>query len=59
MSEETFQLIQEIDGTMKLEGMPLTDEDKEILRKCFEGESTFEIEREKVINEAKLLYGQL
>lgn len=59
MSEETIRLIQEIDGTMKLEGMPLTDEDKEILRKCFEGESTFEIERQKVLDEVKLLYGQL
>lgn len=39
--------IKEIDSTMALEGMPLSSEFKETLRKCFYGITTTEIERKK------------
>lgn len=57
MEERTRQIIKEVNTNMSLEGMPLTDEDKEVIRKCLEGESTFEKERKKLLNECKSLYG--
>ena len=49
--------IQEIDGAMAQEGMPLTDEIKENIRKCLSGESTTEIECQKVIDRFNKIYG--
>ena len=39
---------------MRLEGMPLTDDDLEMLRKCLEGESTFDFERQRIFKEIAL-----
>ncbi|MDQ0360271.1 antitoxin VbhA family protein [Breznakia pachnodae] len=50
MKEETKNIIDRVNATMALEGMPLTEEIKEKLRKCIEGESTTEIERQKIID---------
>ena len=49
MKESTKKIIDRINGTMTIEGMPLTDQIKEKLRKCIEGESTTDIEREKIL----------
>ena len=48
MSEETRKIIDEVDATMRLEGMPLTADDMEMLRRCArEKESSFDVERQK------------
>jgi Na+/phosphate symporter len=39
---DTAQKIREVDATMTMEGMPLTDEDKERLRDIFDGNMTVE-----------------
>ena len=39
---DTEQKIREVDATMAMEGMPLTDEDKNRLRDIFEGRTTVE-----------------
>ena len=49
--------IKEIDSTMALEGMPLTKEFKETLRKCFYGTTTTEKERKKILERYKQIYG--
>ncbi|WP_155849097.1 antitoxin VbhA family protein [Candidatus Stoquefichus massiliensis] len=54
MSEETRKIIDEVNATMRLEGMPLTDDDLEMLRKCLEGESTFDFERQRIFKEIAL-----
>jgi hypothetical protein len=36
------QKIRNIDGSMAIEGMPLTDEDKSRLRSLFKGEASYE-----------------
>jgi len=48
--------IQEIDNTMSLEGMPLTEEFKKILRQCFYGTKLTTIERQKIIDRYKQIY---
>lgn len=57
MSEETRKIIDEVDATMRLEGMPLTADDMEMLRRCLEGESTFDFERQRIFKEIALLNG--
>lgn len=42
---------------MRLEGMPLTANDMEMLRRCLEGESSFDIERRRIFKEVELLNG--
>jgi hypothetical protein len=39
---DTEQKIREVNATMAMEGMPLTDEDKSRLRDIFEGRTTVE-----------------
>lgn len=53
MSPKTEEIIRKINGTMAMEGMPLTFEDKERLRKCIEGESTIEIEKKRILNRVR------
>lgn len=36
-------------ATMKMEGMPLTDEDKNRILNCLSGKSTFDIEIKKIV----------
>lgn len=45
MTEKVIKIIENVNATMRLEGMPLTIKDKEMLRKCLEDESIFEDER--------------
>lgn len=40
--EEIEHMIAEVNGTMAVEGIPLTEEDKELYRKYLKGEYTFE-----------------
>lgn len=51
--ENIDEQIKKVCGAMAQEGMPLTDEIKENIRKCLIGESTTEIECEKVIERYK------
>lgn len=50
--------IKKVDGTMAQEGMPLTKELKQTLYKCIIGESSTEIERRKIIEKYRRIYGQ-
>lgn len=45
--------IKKINGTMAIEGMPLTDKDVEVLINCILGKSSHEIERQKIIERCK------
>lgn len=54
---ELKEQIRKIDGAMAQEGMPLTQEIKENIRKCLLGKSTTEIECQKVIERYKKIYG--
>lgn len=49
--------IKKVDGAMAQEGMPLTKEIKEKLYNCLTGKSTYEKEREKVIEKYRRIYG--
>jgi hypothetical protein len=45
------QLIREVNGTMAIEGMPLTDEDKNKMREVLRGEVSFEAMRNSILAE--------
>ena len=49
--------IKKIDGAMAQEGMPLTDELKQKRYNCILGKSTTEIERRKIIEKYRGIYG--
>ena len=49
--------IKKVDGAMAQEGMPLTKELKQKLYNCIIGKSTTEIERKKIIEKYKKIYG--
>ncbi|MEG1475896.1 MAG: hypothetical protein RSC10_09105 [Longicatena sp.] len=55
MTEKTEKNINDINAAMRLEGMPLTVDDKDMLRKCLEGESSFDEERGKIFQEIRQL----
>lgn len=38
-----------VNTTMRLEGMSLTEHDQDIKCRCLEGETTFDIERKKIL----------
>lgn len=57
MTEKTVKKINDINATMRLEGMPLTVDDKDMLRRCLEGESTFDEERGRIFLEISQLNG--
>lgn len=58
LNEEIIQeKINKVDGAMTQEGMPLTKELKEKLYNCIIGKSTTEIERKKVIEKYRGIYG--
>lgn len=54
---EIQEKIRKIDGAMAQEGMPLTKEIKQKLYNCITGKSTTEIERKKVIEKYRGIYG--
>ncbi|MBQ7642021.1 MAG: hypothetical protein IJS83_06090 [Acholeplasmatales bacterium] len=42
-------ILANVDATMKMEGMPLTEEDKNRILDCLTGKSTFDNEIKKII----------
>lgn len=55
--QEIQEKIKKVDGAMAQEGMPLTKELKQKLYNCIIGNSTTEIERRKVIEKYRGVYG--
>jgi len=55
--KEIQEKIKKVDGAMAQEGMPLTKEIKEKLYNCLTGKSTYEKERQKVIEKYRRIYG--
>ena len=55
MNDETRKIIDEVNATMSLEGIPLTNDDIEMLKKCLKGESSFDTERQRIFKEIALL----
>ena len=47
------QIIREVDSTMAMEGMPLTNRDKEDMRKVLRGEISFKEMKKMIISECK------
>ena len=56
--KEIQEKIRKVDGAMKQEGMPLTKEIKQKLYNCIVGKSTTEIERKKIIEKYRRIYGK-
>lgn len=48
MKKDVEKIIRNIDGTMAIEGMPLTEEDKQRIRDLDEGKTTVAQEIEKL-----------
>ena len=56
-SKEINERIKRVNGAMAQEGMPLTKDEKQILKNCIIGKSTHQKERQKIINYCKGIYG--
>ncbi len=50
---ESERIIANVNATMSMEGMPLTDEDKERIRLCLSGKKSFEVAVSELINHYK------
>ncbi len=46
-------ILANVDATMRMEGMPLTDEDKNRILDCLVGKTTFDNEIKKIIEKYK------
>ena len=57
IEKEIQEKIRKVDGAMAQEGMPLTKELKQKLYNCIIGESSTEIERKKIIEKYRGIYG--
>ena len=55
--KEIQEKIKKVDGAMAQEGMPLTKEIKQKLYNCMIGKSSTEIERKKIIDKYRGIYG--
>lgn len=55
--KEIQEKIKKVDGAMAQEGMPLTEEIKKKLYDCITGKSTYEKERQKIIEKYRRIYG--
>ena len=55
--KEIQEKIKKIDGAMAQEGMPLTKELKQNLYNCIIGKSTTKLERKKIIENYRKIYG--
>lgn len=55
--KEIQEKIRKVDGAMAQEGMPLTEEIKQKLYDCITGKTTTEIERNKVLEKYRKIYG--
>lgn len=56
--KEIQEKIRKVDGAMAQEGMPLTKKIKKKLYDCITGKSTYEKERQKIIEKYRGIYGQ-
>jgi len=54
---EVEENVKKIDGSMAQEGMPLTKEIKNNIKKCLMGQSTTQKECQKVIERYRQIYG--
>ncbi|MCD7771411.1 MAG: hypothetical protein LUH23_04935 [Oscillospiraceae bacterium] len=50
---EADRIIANVNATMSMEGLPLTDEDKERLRLCLSGKKSFEVTVDELISRYK------
>ena len=57
LEEEIQEKIRKVDAAMSQEGMPLTKEIKRKLYNCIIGKTTTEIERKKIIDKYRGIYG--
>lgn len=55
--KEIQEKIKKVDGAMAQEGMPLTKEIKQKLYDCITGKTTYEKERQKVLEKYRRIYG--
>ena len=55
--KEIQEKIKKVDAAMAQEGMPLTEEIKRKLYNCIIGKSTTEIERKKILEKYRKIYG--
>lgn len=55
--KEIQKRIKKVNGAMAQEGMPLTKDEKNIIKNCMLGKTTHEIERNKIINQYRSIYG--
>lgn len=55
--EEIQEKIRKVNGAMAQEGMPLIEEIKKSLYDCLTGKSTYDKEREKVLEKYRRIYG--
>ena len=55
--KEIEEKIKKVNGAMAQEGMPLTDELKQKLYNCIIGKSSTEIERKKILEKYRGIYG--
>ena len=55
--KEIQEKIKKIDGAMAQEGMPLTKELKQKLYNCIIGKTTTKVERKKIIEKYRKIYG--
>ena len=55
--KEIQEKIKKVDGAMAQEGMPLTKEIKQKLYNCITGKSTYDKEREKILEKYRRIYG--
>ncbi len=55
--KEIQEKIKKVDGAMAQEGMPLTKELKQRIYNCIIGKSSTEIERKKILEKYRGIYG--
>lgn len=55
--KEIQEKIKKVDGAMAQEGMPLTDDIRKRLYDCLTGKSTYDKEREKILEKYRGIYG--
>ena len=55
--KEIQEKIRKVDGAMTQGGMPLTEEIKQKLYDCIIGKSTTDIERKKIMEKYRRIYG--
>lgn len=55
--KEIQKRIEKVNGAMAQEGVPLTQQEKNIIKNCILGTTTHEIERNKIIAKCRSTYG--